>query len=78
MLVVAYYYAKGFGWLGWNGSWFEDFFTDPLLYILILFVGFFFWINSDEDGSENAAKKRLKKWKTVKGPRRVIKKMKKY
>lgn len=61
LIVVAYYYAKAFGWNGWDGSWLEDLLTDPLLYILIIFGLFFFWINSDE--GEGNSKKREKKIK---------------
>lgn len=51
ILVVAYYYARGFGWAGFgSGSQLEEFFKDPVLYILILF-GLFFWYITNEDTS---------------------------
>ncbi|MCB0370267.1 MAG: hypothetical protein KDD45_12800 [Bdellovibrionales bacterium] len=62
LLVVIYYFALGFGWNGFNGSGFEDFFKDPLLYIIIIFVLFFWYVSKDDDG-EDSARERLKKIK---------------
>lgn len=51
ILVVAYYYARGFGWGGFgSGSEIEEFFKDPVLYIIVLF-GLFFWYITNEDTS---------------------------
>lgn len=52
LIVVAYYYAKGFGWMGINNSnfWLWTLLSDPLLWIIIIFGLVFFWISS-EDGS---------------------------
>jgi len=51
-LVVIYYYARGFGWLGFDdGSytwWVNDLFRDPLLYVIVVFGLFFIWITKDE------------------------------
>lgn len=61
ILVVAYYYAKGFGWYGFDGSEFEDFFTDPLLYIVIVTVAVFYFITRDEkDDLEAEVERRAK------------------
>ena len=49
VFVVVYYYARGFGWEGFgSGTWIANFFTDPLLYIILLFGLFFWWVTSDE------------------------------
>jgi uncharacterized membrane protein YfcA len=48
VLVVVYYYAKGFGYDGFEGSELEEFFTDPLLYILVVFGLVFFLISKDD------------------------------
>ena len=49
VLVVIYYYARGFGWDGFDGSGLHEFFSDPLLYIIILFGLFFWYVSGDED-----------------------------
>lgn len=51
LIVVLYYYALGFGWQGFGSSGvLYNFFTDPFLYILVLFGVFFWWVtSSDED-----------------------------
>ena len=59
LLVVIYYFARGFGFDGLDGSWLEDFFTDPLLYVLIVFGLFFWYLSRDEDSKE--AKRRRKR-----------------
>jgi len=51
--VVIYYYARGFGWLGFGGAspstWgIFQFFADPFLYILIIFGLLFYWITKDD------------------------------
>lgn len=49
LLVVVYYYAKGFGWDGFDsGSELREFIEDPMLYILIIF-GAVFWFITKED-----------------------------
>jgi hypothetical protein len=56
VLVVIFYYGKGFGvWDELDGLpyWFTDLFSDPLLYILILFGLFFFWISKDDTKSSS-------------------------
>lgn len=63
LLVVAYYYARGFGWGGFGsrGGWwgdFESFITDPFLLIIILFALFFIWISSDEEDEEKKKRKK--------------------
>lgn len=55
VIVVAYYYAKGFGWDGWEGSAIEEFFEDPLLYILIV-GGLVFWFITKEDEDPQIAR----------------------
>ena len=59
LLVVLYYFALGFGWDGFDGSGFEEFFKDPLLYIIIVFGLFFFYVSKDDE--EFDAKERLKR-----------------
>ncbi len=50
LIVVGVSYGKALGyWDTWNGSWLEDFLTDPMLYIIVIFGLFFFWMNTDED-----------------------------
>lgn len=52
LLLVLYYFAKGFGWDGFGaggGSDIEDFLTDPGLYILILIVALLWFLSRDED-----------------------------
>ncbi|NQZ85160.1 MAG: hypothetical protein HRU03_05570 [Nanoarchaeales archaeon] len=50
LLVVIYYFARGFGWDGFGGTGggISEFFTDPLLYILIVFGLFIFYIGKDD------------------------------
>ncbi len=62
VLVVIYYYARGFGWDGFDGSGMHEFFSDPLLYILIIF-GLFFWYISGDEEEEHSARKTLGKMK---------------
>jgi len=60
VFVVVYYYARGFGWLGFNSSstwWVLDLFKDPLLYILIIFGLFFFWVTKDDETSSKKPSK---------------------
>lgn len=61
VLVVVYYYAKGFGWDGFEGSWLEDFFTDPLLYILIVFGLVFWMITKEEPSAHEKYRKKIDK-----------------
>ncbi len=54
-IVVLYYYAKGFGWLGVDDSDFDfitDILSDPGLYILVIFGIFFYWITKEENENE--------------------------
>ncbi len=54
LIVVLYYYALGFGWDGFSSSGeLNAFFTDPFLYILILFGVFFWWVTKDEKGNND-------------------------
>lgn len=56
VLVVGYYYARGFGWGGFgSGSWFNDLFSDPLLYIILLFILFFWYITNDDTSQDHSA-----------------------
>ncbi|MEC8221337.1 MAG: hypothetical protein VX028_04640 [Nanoarchaeota archaeon] len=51
LIVVVYYYAKGFGFIqdGFTrNNWFFDLLSDPLLYMLIIFGAIFFWISSED------------------------------
>jgi hypothetical protein len=54
LLVVAYYYGKGFGFFD-NGfdsdNWFFNLLRDPLLYIIIVFGAIFFWISAEDKQS---------------------------
>ena len=51
ILVVA-----GFGWAGFgSGSQIEEFFKDPVLYIIILFGLFFWYITNEDTSSERTA-----------------------
>ncbi|MDA3856496.1 MAG: hypothetical protein PF569_09650 [Candidatus Woesearchaeota archaeon] len=53
LFVVVYYYARGFGWDGFNqGSELYDFFADPLLYILVVFGGVFYMVSKDDNPSK--------------------------
>lgn len=56
LLVVVYYYAKGFGWAGYEGSELQNYIEDPALYILVLFGVFFFWINKDDENEPKRKK----------------------
>ena len=56
LLVVGYYFARGFGWDGFDGSGLEEFFKDPLLYILVVF-GLLFWYMSKDDSPESVAER---------------------
>ncbi len=56
VLVVGYYYARGFGWGGFgSGSEIEEFFKDPVLYIIVLFGLFFWYITNEDTSSERTA-----------------------
>jgi hypothetical protein len=55
LIVVAYYYGKGFGFFndGFDSdNWFFNILRDPLLYILIVFGAIFFWISSEDKPEE--------------------------
>lgn len=56
ILVVAYYYAKGFGWYGLDNSnfWLWQLLSDPLLWIIIVFGVIFYWISSEDNSSRNS------------------------
>ena len=62
-IVVLYYYAKGFGWIGFdddNWLWgYDGILRDPLLYILAVFGFLFFWISSDDDESKKKVKSKI-------------------
>lgn len=71
VFVVVFYYAKGFGWTGLEGSFIADIFSDPLLYIIILFGVIFYMITKEELTEEQKARikaekaaKSQEKWKT--------------
>jgi hypothetical protein len=53
LLIVLYYFARGFGWvgIGGTGGGIREFFTDPLLYMIIVFGLFFFYIGRDDKKS---------------------------
>ncbi len=58
IFVVVYYYARGFGWAGFDASdnWFwgnDGILFDPFLYILLLFIGFFVWVTKDDKDEED-------------------------
>jgi hypothetical protein len=72
VFVVIYYYARGFGWRGFDDVGFLDWLwgdggllRDPLLYILAIIGILFWWITKDDDGETNN-KKKDKKGITVK------------
>lgn len=49
LLIVIYYFARGFGWDGFgNGGGFEEFFTDPLLYMIVIFGLFFYYVGKED------------------------------
>ncbi len=53
IIVVVYYYAKGFGWRGLNENfWLWQLLSDPFLYVLIVFGAIFFWISSEDGGKK--------------------------
>lgn len=63
LFVVIYYYARGFGWEGFDGSdnwlWGDDgLLSDPMLYILVI-GGFIFWWISGEDNPNSDKKKKV-------------------
>lgn len=63
LFVVIYYYALGFGWVGFdsdNWLWGTDgLLRDPLLYILLVFGFLFFWVSGED--SESSHKKSSEK-----------------
>ena len=64
VFVVGYYYARGFGWDGFEGSdnwlWGDNgVLFDPFLYVLIVFVGFFYWVTKDD----TTPTEKFKNWK---------------
>jgi len=59
LFVVIYYYARGFGWFGFQSSqtfWLTSLLGDPMLWILIIFGLFFFWVTGDETNSPKKSK----------------------
>ncbi len=50
LIIVIYYFARGFGWSGFGGTGggIEEFFTDPLLYMIIVFGLFFYYVGKDD------------------------------
>jgi hypothetical protein len=55
LIVVVYYYAKGFGFIndGFDSNnWFFQLLRDPLLYIIIVFGAIFYWISAEDKPSE--------------------------
>lgn len=57
VFVVIYYYARGFGWGGFDDVGFLDWLwgpdgllSDPVLYIVIIVGILFFWITKEDDG----------------------------
>lgn len=53
LIVVAYYYAKGFGWYGLDSNfWLWRLLSDPLLWIIIIFGAIFYWISSEDNSSK--------------------------
>lgn len=50
LIIVLYYFARGFGWDGFGGTGggIEEFFTDPLLYMIIVFGLFFYYVGKDD------------------------------
>lgn len=68
VFVVIYYYARGFGWAGFDDVGFLDWLwgpggllRDPMLYILALMGILFYWLTKDNDGEGNNNKKNDKK-----------------
>lgn len=62
-LIVLYYYAKGFGWGGFNDMGYLDWLfgpsgllRDPMLYILAIIGILFWWITQDDKESSNNPK----------------------
>lgn len=67
LLVVAYYFALGFGWEGFGStSWLSDLLSDPFLYIIVVFIVFFIWISNDESDEEKEVRKKLREKKKKK------------
>lgn len=66
LFVVVYYYARGFGWDGFDsgdsGDWLwgdDGLLRDPFLYMVIVFGAVFFWISTDdEEGNKKKDKKK--------------------
>jgi hypothetical protein len=57
ILVVVYYYARGFGWGGLDQSfWLWQLLQDPFLYMLIIFILIFWWVSSEEKPTKGAVK----------------------
>jgi len=50
LIIVIYYFARGFGWDGFGGSGggLSEFFEDPLLYMIIVFGLFFYYVGKEE------------------------------
>jgi len=59
LIVIVYYYARGFGWIGWQGSELEQFFEDPLLYIVLVAGLIFYLISKDDESDIRRNKERL-------------------
>ena len=59
LFVVIYYYARGFGWGGFENSdnWLfgeDGWLRDPFLYILIVGGFVFYWISTDDDNGSGS------------------------
>ena len=62
VIVVVYYYAKGFGWLGLDDDfWLWRLLEDPFLYVLLAFVGLFWWVSKDDGDTISRAESAKKK-----------------
>ncbi len=61
VLVVLYFFARGYGWDGFSGDPWEDWLLDPALFILVLFGLFFYWISKDDETPEQRAQRDEKK-----------------
>jgi len=62
LFVVIYYYARGFGWGGFENSdnWLfgqDGLLRDPLFYMLIVGGGIFYWISKDDGDPKSGSSK---------------------
>lgn len=63
LIVIGLYIAKGFGYDVGDGSEIEEFFTDPLLWVLIVAGFVFYYITKDEPSDYEKYAKKVAKLK---------------